>query len=560
MLRRFGLVIVLCCCFAAIYAQADSLFTQAKEDTLSAKPEQVTKAEIMQWIEEHQRLPFVAPSQSVPLQYDAGDLYQSNYLFIGRPDLPQALVMGFEQPVGAFSPALYHGYYLSFYPRMRDFKEGYDVEIYPYAPALSYIKGGLGEYEHHFARAGLMKNKLFGLDNFYYQGDLLAQNGLWTDLNSAETSHKHYLSIPLKNFKLNAEYAAWNKDVGMAELLPAYWQTTNFLITHRMNHVYASLENTWGELALLHSEEKAKALPFSKMLESKSTQLRLAHRYDHGPWKYLAAYERAFRDANFDASSAFGQSSYKDKFSASFSSYPFVGLDIDLQWLDWKRGRLHSEVLIPVRSSFLGAYYRMKLGKEDYQEEVQDIYNPGSFIAMMNLDTRREQAAFFRYEWQGISSLVATGSQQVKQYAGDSFLSFSREQPFFRLGMDVDREWGAWQLSSTQRWSWYQQVNNLCESPEFSFQSVQNLIYHLSWGNTLLAGFSAYGHSGYNVASLTIPYTVEGSTALDAWLGLGIESRFDFQVGMKNLLGSTLYGAAPVPLSLFAQLSWYYLN
>lgn len=560
MLRRFGLVIVLCYCFVAIYAQSDSLFTPVKADTLRAEPGQPSKAEILQWIEEHQGLPFASSGLNLPLQYDVGDLYQSNYLFIGRPDLPQPLVMGFEQPVGAFSPALYHGYYLSFYPPMRDFKQGYDVEIFPYEPALSYIKGGMGEYEHRYARAALMKNKLFGFDNLYYQGDLLAQNGFWTDITSAETSHKHYFSIPLKNYKLSAEYAAWNKDVGMAELLPAYWQTTNFLITHRMNHVYASLENTWGELALLHTEEKAKALPFSKMLENKTTQLKLANHYDHGSWKYLAAYEHAFRDANFDATSAFGQNNYQDKFSLAWSSNPQVDFDLDLQWLDWKRGRLHSEVQIPVAGSFFGAYYRMKLGKEKYREVVQDIYNPGSFITMMNLDTRREQAAFFRYAGQGLSGLIAVGAQQVKQFAGDSFLSFSKEQPFFRVGMDINRKWGAWQLHATPRWNWYQQVDNLCESPEFSFQSVQNLIYHLSWGNTLLAGFAAYGHSGYNVASLAIPYTVEGSTVLDAWLGLGIESRFNFQVGMKNLLGSTLYGSAPVPMSLFAQLSWYYLN
>ncbi len=310
----------------------------------------------------------------------------------------------------------------------------------------------------------------------------------------------------------------------------------------------------------MHSEEKAKALPFSKMLENTTTQLRLAHRYDYGPWKYLAAYEHAFRNANFDATSAFGQGSYEDKLSFSWDSYPVVGLDLELQLLDWKRGKMQGEVLIPVVGNYLGVDFRMKMGKESYLDKVDDIYNPGSTVAMMNVDTRRELSAFIRYEMKGISASLAVGSQEVKQVAGDTFLSFSKEQPFIRLGMDIDRSWGAWQLSSKPRWSWYQQMDNLCESPEFSFQSVQNLVYHLPWGNSLQAGFAAYGHSGYNVASLTIPYTVEGSTVLDAWLGLGIENRFNFQVGMKNLLSSTLYGAAPVPMSLFAQLSWYYLN
>ena len=100
----------------------------------------------------------------------------------------------------------------------------------------------------------------------------------------------------------------------------------------------------------------------------------------------------------------------------------------------------------------------------------------------------------------------------------------------------------------------------MTESPEYRFQSVQQIKYNLPYDNSVVAGCGIYGHSGYYVANSANPSLIEASTILDAWAGFDISNYFALRAGIKNALSSTIYGAYSVPVSLYVQVLWLYLN
>ncbi|MDD2228776.1 MAG: hypothetical protein PHY48_05125 [Candidatus Cloacimonetes bacterium] len=559
MLSRTWLVVILFILCGVLFAQVDSL--SIKADSLSVTHATLSKADIEAWLDAHRGNPTAAVFSSIPLQSDFGDIYHAGYMFIGRSGVSMPYRHGFEQLATAFSGSLYQGMYSSFYaPIDATGSINYGVLNYPYPATLSSIHGGIGDFEHRFARVNFRKGDLLGFPGAGYQGDLLVQNGSWTDIIAAETSMKHYLSAKRGLFTVEAEYASWAKDIAMNDLLPVYWQTTNFKLTHDMKQVYAALIHPLAEIKILNSKEQASYYSFAKGLESKTTQLSIAHRRNVGIWRYCAAYEHAWQNSNYRATGSFDQESYKDKLSFAWDSYVKAGFSFKADYLDWDRGRIFTDISSPVWDSFIGVYGKAILGADNYSLRAEDIFVSGGELDLLDQSTTHEAAAYMRYEWKGVSTLLAVGSKGIKQRAITTYLNKKDEQLFVRLAMDVSSQWRNWELQAKPYWVWTNAENNMCESPEFRFQSTQNLFYHLPYNNSLIAGFGVSGHSGYYSADALNPILLEASTALDIWGGFNIDRYFELRVGLQNALSSTIYGAYPAPLSLHVDLRWFYLN
>ncbi len=75
-----------------------------------------------------------------------------------------------------------------------------------------------------------------------------------------------------------------------------------------------------------------------------------------------------------------------------------------------------------------------------------------------------------------------------------------------------------------------------------------------------MAGCGFYGSSGYYAANAVNPVLIEASTVFDVWAGVDISRYFQIRAGFKNINSSSLYGAYPVPVSVFAKVLWLYLN
>jgi hypothetical protein len=561
MLSRTWLAIALILICGTLFAQVDSLIVATERDSLAFVAARVSKADIEIWLDRHRGNPTEAVFSSAPMQSDFGDIYHAGYMYIGRPGMPMPFRHGFELLGRAFSASLYHSLFHSIYTPLDVVRTmDYGVINYPYAPALTVIHGGIGDYEHRFAKVSFKKGEMLGFTGAGYQADLLVQNGSWTDINAAETSMKHYLRANLGLFTVEAEYANLAKDIAMNELLPVYWQTTNFKIPYNLKQYYAAIKHPWLELKLLNSKEQATYSSFAQRLENNNTQLSIAHQRNAGVYRYCAAYERTWQDSNYKTSRSFDQEDYRDKLSLSWDSYVKAGVSLKADWLDWERGRVFADVSSPVWSSFIGVYGSALLGSDNASLKVQDIYQYNAELDMMAVSTRHEAAAYLRYEWQGVSTLLAMGSKNIKQNALTAYLNNEDEQLFVRLAMDAKQNWRNWELQAKPYWVWTNAGDNMCESPEFRFQSVQNLLYHLPYNNSLVAGFGVSGHSGYYAANAINPILLEASTALDIWGGFNIDRYFELRVGLQNAFSGSIYGAFPAPLSLHIDLRWFYLN
>lgn len=560
MLSRAWLAIIVLLGCGFLYAQADSLDAVVESDSTRFLFARARKAEIEDWLQVNRKNTSNPYLISRALQSDIGDIYNAGYLSIGRPNAAMPYRHGLEQLASAYSASLYHGYYNSFYNSNNTLGSvNYSVASYPFEPTLSMIHGGIGEQQHRFARVMLKKGTLLGFRGAEYQGDMLVQNGIWTDINSAETSMKHYVCAEHGLLKFEAEYASWAKDVAMSELMPIYWQANNYKLAHDQKHQYAAIKLPYAELKVLSSKETATHNSFARKLENESTQLNLSYLYDAGTYNASLAYERAWTKSNFDIPLSFDREYYKDKLSASWDCYPGALLSVKADLLDWKRSRLFSDLAIPYKGHLFGVYANARIDSDSTALMVNSIYSGAAALDVMDISIRNEVAGYLRYEYQGVSSLLAVGAKKVRQRALAN-LNISDEQFFVRLAFDIKQSWRSWELETRPYWIWTKADASMCESPEFTFQGVQNIYYHLPYNNSLVAGFGLSGHSGYYTANTANPVLIEASTVLDMWAGFNIDRYFELRVKMLNALESSVYGAFPAPRSLHVELRWFYLN
>jgi len=554
MLPKAWLAIIFVCLSGILSGQADSL-TISPDSLILAKASYNELKELAAESLESSYRPYL------PFIFERGNLYQNGYFHLGRPNLSPALRYGFEIQSTVFSPAIYHSYFSSFYPKVeQNWGSDYRPENYSFEPTQTWLHTSLGDYEQRFARAHLAKSGLLSYEGLAYQGDLLVQNGFWADLMSAETSHKHLIMLSTGKWNWEAEFASWNREISMAELLPVYWLSDNYSIDHKLSQVYASLAHPIFRLALMHTEEKAAALRFTETLRNSSTQAQFCLGNDNGVYRYQGLLEHAFLKANVSPARVFNTQRYQNKLSLSFEKYlPYtVSLNADL--LDWESGRTWTQLSYPLGSFTLGAYAKLLWGKDLSPITVQDIYSRTGEMELMDSSIQREQAAVLSYGQLWYSASLAGGTKFMEQSADSPGFSTRAELPFFKLALDADLPWKSWQIKLNHRWNYTKFDPGLCENPEFSFTAIQNVFYNLPYNNALLGGFALQGHSGYYAANVVNPLLIEASTALDLWLGFQIDKLFELKGGFKNLLSSTLYGSMPVPLSAYAELKWFFFN
>lgn len=554
MLPKAWLAVIILCLCGILNAQADSLAWTS--DSLL-----VARADYMDVKDKAAETLNSAYQPFLPFIFERGNLYQNAFFHLGRPVLSPALRHGFETQGSIFSPALFHAYYSSFYPQAEQaWGTNYRPLEYPYEPTHTWLHASLGDYEHRFARAHLAKNGLFSFKNLGYQGDLLVQNGLWTDILAAETSHKHYLSLETGKWTWEAEFAKWNREINMSELLPVYWLSDNYKIDHKLSQVYASLAHPLFRLAMLHTEEKARADKFFKTYENSYTQTQFSYGTDNGVYRYQGLLEHVFSKADTSATRVFESERYKDKLSVNIEKYLPYTISLNADWLDWQRGRIWTQLNYPLGMFSLGAYAKLLWGEDESPLTVQDIYLEKGELVLLDSSIQREQAAVLSLNWLWSSLRIAAGTKFIKQTADWPGLSTRAELPFLKLALDADIPYKNWQFRLNQRWNFTKFDPGLCENPEFSYALYQNVFYNLPYNNVLLGGFAIQGHSAYYAANVVNPLLLEASTALDLWLGFQIDKLFELKGGFKNLLSSTLYGSMPVPLSAYAELKWFFFN
>ena len=562
MLPRIGLAIIFVLLFLPLSAEEILLEENISEtDTISYTVHEIAKTDIENWIKKNRIDIRESVFSTAPIHLDLGDLYHNCYFYLGRTNLPMPERNGFETFSGIFSPALYHGSFNTLYPVKKYQRTvNYTNRTYPFAPVLTSVDAGLGDYDHHYARINFVKNELFSYSELEYQGDLLAQNGFWSDITSAETAMKHRLSRKGKLFNWEAEYASWKKDIAMNYLLPFYWQLTNFKIDYELQQIYAELGIPWVKLKFLQESETASAREFYETYKRKSTRVQINTEQKFGFWQYQTLYEHSWNKDDKYFCGFYDEEKYEDKLALAFKIDNPLEIDLSGDWLDWKRGRLFADISYSLQNFEAGVTYKQLLGKDPSSLKVKDIFNSSGELELIDISIPREVSVQFSYNLWNIKPLIAVGSKEIKQKADSTFFNLEKQQPFLRLAMDANFKWKNWQLRARPEWVISKYYQNLTESPEYRFQSVQQIKYHLPYDNSVVAGCGIYGHSGYYIANAVNPSLIEASTILDAWAGFDVSNYFELRAGIKNALSSAIYGAYSAPTSLYVQVLWLYLN
>jgi hypothetical protein len=561
-LPRIGLAIIFVLLFLPLSAEEILLEENISEtDTINYTVHEIAKTDIENWIKKNRIDTRESVFSTAPIHLDLGDLYHNCYFYLGRTNLPMPERNGFETFSGIFSPALYHGSFNTLYPVKKYQRTvNYTNRTYPFAPVLTSVDAGLGDYDHHYARINFVKNELFSYSELEYQGDLLAQNGFWSDITSAETAMKHRLSRKGKLFNWEAEYASWKKDIAMNYLLPFYWQLTNFKIDYELQQIYAELGIPWVKLKFLQESETTSAREFYETYKRKSTRVQINTEQKFGFWQYQTLYEHSWNKDDKYFCGFYDEEKYEDKLAIAFKIDNPLEIDLSGDWLDWKRGRLFADISYSLQNFEAGVTYKQLLGKDPSSLKVKDIFNSSGELELIDISIPREVSVQFSYNLWNIKPLIAVGSKEIKQKADSTFFNLEKQQPFLRLAMDANFKWKNWQLIARPEWVISKYYQNLTESPEYRFQSVQQIKYHLPYDNSLVAGCGIYGHSGYYIANAVNPSLIEASTILDAWAGFDVSNYFELRAGIKNALSSAIYGAYSVPTSLYVQVLWLYLN
>jgi len=561
-LPRIGLAIIFVLLFLPLSAEEILLEENISEtDTINYTVHEIAKTDIENWIKKNRIDTRESVFSTAPIHLDLGDLYHNCYFYLGRTNLPMPERNGFETFSGIFSPALYHGSFNTLYPVKKYQRTvNYTNRTYPFAPVLTSVDAGLGDYDHHYARINFVKNELFSYSELEYQGDLLAQNGFWSDITSTETAMKHRLSRKGKLFNWEAEYASWKKDIAMNYLLPFYWQLTNFKIDYELQQIYAELGIPWVKLKFLQESETASAREFYETYKRKSTRVQINTEQKFGFWQYQTLYEHSWNKDDKYFCGFYDEEKYEDKLALAFKIDNPLEIDLSGDWLDWKRGRLFADISYSLQNFEAGVTYKQLLGKDPSSLKVKDIFNSSGELELIDISIPREVSVQFSYNLWNIKPLIAVGSKEIKQKADSTFFNLEKQQPFLRLAMDANFKWKNWQLIARPEWVISKYYQNLTESPEYRFQSVQQIKYHLPYDNSLVAGCGIYGHSGYYIANAVNPSLIEASTILDAWAGFDVSNYFELRAGIKNALSSAIYGAYSVPTSLYVQVLWLYLN
>lgn len=561
MLSRFGLAIILVFLAVPFSAQEIGIEKSEVEDTLQIKTEKASQTEIENWLETNRRDNDDTVFSSAPLNMEKGDLYKNGFFYVGRSNLNMPERNGFETFSSILSPSLYYGNFNSLYPK-KEFRRtvNFQNRNYPFAPVLTTVQAGLGDYDHHFVHLNLAKNELLSFSGLEYQGEILAQNGFWTDITSTETSMRHYLSHQGNLLNWEMEYANFRKKVAMYELLPLYWQSTNFPIDYKLQQFYASCGLPWINIKLLNESENANATAFYTKYKRSSTRLQLNLKQEIAFLQYKIKYEHNWQKDDFPFIGYYDAEKYADKIATCLEIDSPVHLDFTADYLDWKRFRLFSEVSYKMQNWEMGIAYKQLTGTDPSPLKVKNIYNANQELDLIDISNRQQASVQFSYNFMNIKPMLDIGIKNITQKADSTWLNVKKQQPFLRLAMEANYTWKNWLITVNPEWIVSKYFQTLTENPEYRFQSVQQIKYLFPYNNAVFAGCSIYGHSGYYTANAANPYLIESSTILDAWAGIDIGKLFELRAGVKNALSSSIYGAYPVPASVFVDVLWLYLN
>ncbi len=488
-----------------------------------------------------------------------GNIYRMGFDFAGLQNEPSYLrAHGFELPASYFQSWLYLGYLSQFHQLESD---GMSLDArhlaYEYPVSLARLQGSLGDYDSRYAQASFAKGDLFGFEGSAMQFDYKLFNGYWVDSANSGNSFKQYLAYRSGDLLFALDWASYQKEMGSYELDPSYWHLGNFMIKNSYRQVIGTVQHPWLSLSVASLRDRNSSNTFSQTWQTDALMLAAESRHQVLAGEGLLRYEYRDVERNYLSPRGYNRQGYQQLMRLGLMQQSWMNLDLEAELMDWESWRGLADLSRDLGSWRLGLYGRAYQRARDPLLQVTSPVD-GGLTSNVDVFSPHEAAIYGQFTRGGLRLSLAWGQkrEELDMPGGN----YEEDLNLLRLAGAFDESFGAWRLRVDSSWNYQEFGSGPGMSPEYRFVSHQRLIRDMGHDNQVELGFGLQGHSDYLLTNIENSYPIEASTVLDAWGGLRISKLFDFNVTVKNILSTSIYGLYPIPLSIHANLRWFFIN
>nr|MDK2851686.1 hypothetical protein [Candidatus Cloacimonadota bacterium] len=540
----------------SILPEADVIYEADSEESVISV---VNREEVIARIEDYRLESYPNSRYFDPILAPYSEIsYRLSFDFAGLQNEPNELKSsGFTLPGSFLQSWTYQGYLAQFHQLKHDAWGMNAVsEIYDYPVSLSRLEGSLGDYDSRYVLASFSKGDLFGFTGSSMEFDYTIYNGNWVDASNSGNSIKQFLSYRFEDFLFSVDLASYNKEGGSYELNPAYWHLGNFRYEHKFSQIIGQINHPLLNLSVASLADELSFPAYNPKWKTNSLHLAAHSDVNLPGGKARLRYE--YRDLNRDYIPARGYNfaDFKEELSLDIEHNSLVGFNANTRIKDWDLWQTKLDLFkdlgiwrLGLDSDLTKGYSRLNIASSPIDGSmmpVADLYIPHVYglYGLVNLGNLKLRASIRQ--------------KHEKQY--NNLSEISENLYLLNLAGTYDARWKDWQVKVDAIWRYQEYNSAMMGAPEFSFSSEQRIFRHLDHDNRLELGFALNGHSDYYLPNAVNPYLIEASTILDAWAAVRISKLFDFSVTAKNIMSTSIYGLYPIPMSVHANLRWFFIN
>ncbi len=526
---------------------------------------------IFDWIiatrteEDIHRDPVISPDTFYPLA--TSGLYRHRYHFYGSDLRGFSLVRsGFSLPPSWFQRSQQVQNLMIFNAREN---KGSTLEfkprLYDQPVSMAVVQAGLGDYEHNYARGAFYKNHFGDISDLFLSFSFLVQDGWWLEQMSGQTLWNVFAKYDINDYSVSIYYDNIDESISSMTLIPQYWQSIIFNVDHRSQSLILNLKTPYVDLGVQRQSQTLFSSRFVRRYKMEGWQLYTSRDWDWDAFRLRLRYERAQIDRNYDP--LYDSDNFDDRldFGFYYRQLP-VKLEVSLRLDDFSR--LLATGVISYQNDHMkaGLYARFRNKTPSSFDQSRNVYLDGSILNAVNIEQKQAIATygvwhalpFARLSTAfGIQKLInnipfSTKPESANEQIGKHLL-------FVDLAADYTYKTGSYEWRTEQILNWQQPEDVLREYQVWRYQSRLNLTRNLQRKNAIFGGLALIGHSSY-ISANELARIINNSAILDLWAGVRITDLFEFTVALKNVNEGFYYGSYPIPRSIHASVTWFYLN
>jgi len=542
-----------------------------EDDKPAPDVRETDKEYITQWIEAVRYNELIRHKPLIqdlyPRSYPSVGQYRTNYYRYGTDnDLIKLRKLGFSLPGSIFQQSLQRQVLNALNAeRIERWVVDYHPRSFDQAVPLTLIQAGTGDYEFNYARGEFYKNHFLNQPDLFLAFSFLVQNGYWLEQLSGLSAWRVYTQMPISTYKLSVYYDNMDQTLSSMQLNPIYWQPFVFGIDHNMRSLILRAETPLFDMGVHYTRERMQATIFADDYEQSGWQFLIARQWKNDMVDLGLRYEKSLIERNYDALFSSGWFDDRLDLSLGYQGHPLTA-SANLQWDDWKRLQIYGDLTYDADHYLAGIYAGFRSALPRSFDRSVNLYLADAILNSVNIFQRYAFAPYF--SWISYPSMRINFSLGIQHVINNLPVSTNQESANIRREKELffgnvsgtyTYTHGSYEWRAEHILNWQEPADKLREYQVWRYQGRLNLTRHLPRKNAIFGGLALIGHSSY-ISSNELALIIDNSAVMDIWAGVRISDLFEFTLSVQNLNEGFYYGSYPIPRSIHASLTWFYLN